>query len=113
MRNFLQNGDTLSLTAPSGGVTSGLGVLVGSIFSVAAFSAAAGEIFEGRRVGCFRLAAASGAGTDFVQGTKLYWDDTAKNVTKTATSNTAIGYAIADKAAGGTTADVVLVPGGV
>lgn len=111
MKNYIQPGNSVTMTAPSGGVVSGIAYLIGALFGVAAVTAAEGESFEMSLVGVYTLPAASGASTDFTAGAKLYWDDTAKKVTKTATGNTPVGYALADKATGGTTATVRLTPG--
>lgn len=46
MKNYVQPGNLITLTAPSGGVVGGNFYKVGSIFGVAAFSAAQGEQFE-------------------------------------------------------------------
>ena len=42
MKNQVQNGDALNVTAPSGGFTSGNGYLIENIFGVAGFSCSAG-----------------------------------------------------------------------
>ena len=39
MKNFIQRGDVITVTAPTGGVTSGQGVLVGNLFGIASFIA--------------------------------------------------------------------------
>src|SRR5436305_14148082 len=88
-RNYVQPGDTLTLIAP-GNLASGDGFLVGGIFAVALTAAAAGSAVEGRRIGVFDSAKATGACT---QGQKLYWDNTAFNLTTTATNNTPVGSA--------------------
>ncbi|NTD85487.1 DUF2190 family protein [Agrobacterium tumefaciens] len=46
MRNFIQPGKVLTMTAPVGGVVSGKLYIFGSIFGVAATSAAEGQQFE-------------------------------------------------------------------
>ena len=46
MRNFIQPGKVLTMTAPTGGVVSGAFVKIGAIFGVAATTAAEGEEFE-------------------------------------------------------------------
>lgn len=108
MKNYVQKGETLPFTAPAGGVIGGNGYLIGSIFGVAVASIPAGEIFQGMVEGVFALPTATGAGTDFAEGQKLYWDDTNKVVTKTATSNTFIGHAVTAKAVEGTSTTVRL-----
>ncbi len=89
-RNFIQPGDTITLTAPYA-VTSGDGLLVGSIFGVAAGNAADAETVEVALIGVFDLKKA--ASQAWSAGDKVYWDDTNKETTKTATSNTLIGVA--------------------
>lgn len=91
MKNYVQHGATVSFTAPSGGVVSGTGYLIGSAFVVAQFSAAQGLPFEGRLEGVFTLPKATGQ--TWAEGVVLYWDNTAHNVTTTSTSNTKIGVA--------------------
>jgi predicted RecA/RadA family phage recombinase len=108
MKNYLQHGDTLSLTAPAGGVVSGAPYLIGAgIFGVAVHSAAEGEAFELRRRGVFSgMPKASGAA--WAEGAVLYWDNTAKNFTTTVGSNTRVGAAVAAAASGDATGTVLL-----
>lgn len=105
MKNFIKCGDTLTLTAPVGGVVGGTAYLIGAILVVAVASVAAGAQFEGRRVGVFTLPKATGAWTE---GALLYWDDTAKNLTTTSTSNRRIGCAAAAALSGDATGQVLL-----
>lgn len=95
MRNFIQDGNVVTLVAPSGGVLAGAGILVGGLFGVAATSAAEGADVEASVVGVFDLVKATGAVS---AGAALYWDAAAKKVTGTATGNTLVGVAL--KAAG-------------
>ena len=104
MKNFIQPGDAVTLAAPYA-VSSGDGLLVGSMFGIANGDAASGVEVEASVVGVFDLAKASGAVT---QGAKLYWDDTNKNVTTTATANTLIGVAVAAAATGDATVRIRL-----
>lgn len=98
MRNRIQEGEALDLIAPSGGVTAGVGVLIGSIFSVAVTTVAAGGTFVGCVEGVFELAAAVHASNQAIAvGGPVYWDDTAKACTATAAGNTLIGSAVAAK----------------
>jgi predicted RecA/RadA family phage recombinase len=90
MKNFVQPGSTITLTAPYA-VASGDGLLVGSIFGVAAGSAASGDPVEAALVGVFDLKKA--ASQAWAVCDKVYWDNTAKEATKTTTSNTLIGVA--------------------
>jgi len=104
MRNYVQSGEVLPLTAPYA-VAAGAGFLVGSLFAVAVAAAANGAAVQGRTVGVYDLTKASGAVT---QGAKLYWDNTAKNVTTTSSGNTLIGVATQAAASGDATARVKL-----
>ena len=103
-KNFIQPGNTLTLTAPSD-VSSGDGVLVGTIFGIAAGAAVSGAEFEAMTEGVFEMTKATGAIT---QGAKVYWDNTNKNVTTTATANTLIGAATVAAASGDATVPVRL-----
>ena len=104
MLNCLGEGDTLVLTAPAA-VASGAGALIGNTFGVAKTAIASGAkgpfLIEGK-VSLPKDANAIG------EGVKVYWDNTAKVVTATATSNTLIGVSILARLAGDTTAQVRL-----
>jgi predicted RecA/RadA family phage recombinase len=105
MKNFIQPGDAITVAAPTGGVTSGDGVLVDALFGIAAFTAAAGADVELQTRGVFDLPKAAGALT---VGKKVYWDATAKNVTATASGNTLIGVVTKAAASGDALARVRL-----
>jgi predicted RecA/RadA family phage recombinase len=105
MINYLQSGDTLSLTAPYA-VAAGAGLRIGFIFGIAAGAALAGALVEVKRNGVYVLPCVS---ADVVAaGAKVYWDDTAKTTTTTATGNILIGAATAPKTAGQIAVNVVL-----
>ena len=105
-RNYIQPAKTKEFIAPYA-VTSGSGMLVGILFSVALNDAAQGGRVEGRRFGVFDLTKA--AGQAWVSDTtKLYWDNAAKNVTNVATGNTLIGVAAQSQASGDTIGRVLL-----
>ena len=82
MKNFKQPGMSIEVDAPAGGVVSGNAFIVGSLFLVAAITAAAGKKVNGDRVGVFELPKLA-ADVDAV-GDKLNWDDTAKHLKKAA-----------------------------
>lgn len=103
MLNRTQDGDVLTVTAPYA-VSSGGGMLVGSLFCVATSAAASGATVEAHTEGVFTLSAVT-ADTGSV-GAKIYWDNTAKKVTTTATSNTLIGCLASAKVNTDTTASV-------
>jgi predicted RecA/RadA family phage recombinase len=79
-------------------VTSGNGLLVGSIFGVAAGDAASGATIEAALTGVFDLTKIGSQA--WTAGAKVYWDDTNKRCTTVATDNTLIGVAV-EAVAGG------------
>lgn len=92
MKTWIQSGDTLTLVAPYDR-TSGQGFQVGMIFAVATHDALSGAAIEGQLVGVVTL---NKLATDVVaQGDSLYWDDTNKRLTVTATANLFVGHATA------------------
>lgn len=111
MKNFVQPGDMLDLIAPSGGVVSGTGYLIGSIFAVAAVDAAEGEAFAGAIRGVFDLTATTHASTQAIAaGAAAYWDASTAKVTATATGNQMIGLVTEAKVSTVAVARVVLIP---
>lgn len=102
MKNYVQPGITITLTAPYA-VASGDGLLVGSIFGVAAGTAALGESVETALTGVFDITKIGSQA--WTAGARIYWDDTNKRTTNVATSNTLIGVAI--KAVAGGAGDTI------
>jgi len=92
MRNYVQPGNVVSVTAPADGLSAGAGVLIGSLFGVAAIAAEASTPVEIETVGVFDLDKT--AGDTFTQGATVYWNATTKACTSTASSNTKIGAAL-------------------
>lgn len=105
-KNFIQDGDIIDAVAPSGGVTSGAGVLIGTAFGVAMRSAAEGATFPLRVTGVFELPKLSS--DNITAGAAVYWDNTNKRVTVTASGNSKIGFATAAAAASTATVHVRL-----
>lgn len=106
-RKRLDTYGTWPTTAPYA-VAAGAGFLKGAVFAVAFADAANGATVVGHRNGVFTLAKATGQA--WTVGALLYWDDTAKNVTTTSTSNTLIGFADVAAGSSDTTGDVFLTP---
>jgi predicted RecA/RadA family phage recombinase len=104
MKNYVQKGQNLTLTAPRP-LNSGDGFLVGAIFAVASASASQGAPVVGVTEEVFSLPKAAGAIT---QGQRVYWDNTAFNLTTTATNNTLVGAAVQNAASGDATVAVKL-----
>jgi predicted RecA/RadA family phage recombinase len=109
MRNFVQQGDSISVTAPYA-LTSGQGALVGAgLFGVAASDAASGADVVLKTTGVFDITA---LGTDTASvGAKLYWDNTNRRLTTTASTHVCVGVAVAAKTSGPVTARVLLALG--
>lgn len=105
MKNYVQKGNTLSVAAPYA-VTSGQGVLAGALFGIAAHSAVQGAPVEIMRTDVFDVTAVTA--DTAAQGAKIYWDNTARKLTTTATNNTLVGCVTEAKANGDTVARVLL-----
>lgn len=90
MKNFIQDGDVLTLAAPYDRL-SGEGALIGSIFGVAAVDVLSTKNGQFKTKGVFSLKKTSAQA--WTQGAKIYWDNTAKEATNVATGNTPIGVA--------------------
>ena len=107
MKNYIQDGERLDLAAPYA-VSSGGGALVGATFGVAVTDLANGVVGAFQIKGVFALTKATGASTGGSQGALAYWNNTNKNVTASASSNTKIGTFAATCADADTTARVRL-----
>lgn len=106
MKNYVADGDVLTLTAPYA-VLSGEGAQVGTnIFGIATADVANAASGEFKTRGVFDIKA---LGTDTgTAGTIWYWDNTNKRVTTTSTANLKIGVGCNTKSNGETTARVRL-----
>ncbi|GLK71282.1 DUF2190 family protein [Ancylobacter dichloromethanicus] len=93
MRNFIQRGDVVTVPAPTGGILSGAGVLVGSLFGIACTTADEGADVEIDTTGVYELAKTSAQA--WAVGAKVYFDATNKVATTTASGNSLIGVAMA------------------
>src|SRR5262245_55719103 len=72
MKNFVQPGKVVTLTAPSGGVVSGQFVVIGAIAGVCAFDALQGKPVEVVTRGVFTLPKA--AASALTEGQRVWWD---------------------------------------
>lgn len=90
MKNFIQPGTVVTVPAPAN-TASGSGVLVGSIFGVACYDALSGAPLEIATEGVFELVKLSAQA--WTVGAPIYWDDTNKQCTTTASGNAKIGHA--------------------
>lgn len=92
MTNHIASGEILTLTAPYA-VASGEGALVGSIFGVATATVANGAVGEFVLEGIVEIKKTSAQA--WTVGALIYWDNTAKEATTTASTNKLIGVAVA------------------
>jgi len=88
-KNQIQHGGVLSLVAPSGGVLSGVPLIIGVLFCVPIHDADEDELFEGETRGVWEFAKVS-ADTP-AQGAAAYFDVSEGLVTTTSTDNTLVG----------------------
>lgn len=100
MKNYVQPADVLTLIAPTGGVVSGVGVVIGEIFAVATANADATKEFEGQITGVVQLAKTSAQA--WAVGDAIYFDRTNKRA-----DNTPVGPKI------GVATEVAANPSGV
>lgn len=92
MKNFVQHGDTVTLSAPAGGVVSGGGYLIGALFGVAAQTVPAGQPFDLEVKGVFDLPRADGA--VFTPGAPVFWDTAVQACNVEAEGRFRIGVAL-------------------
>jgi predicted RecA/RadA family phage recombinase len=95
MRNFIQPGNNVTLLAPTGGVVSGQGVLIGDLFGVALADAAAGARVALQVTGVVEMLKAAGT---IAPGARVFWDAAAGRVTTTVTGNRCIGHHVGETA---------------
>jgi predicted RecA/RadA family phage recombinase len=90
MKNFIQPGDSLTVSAPYA-VTSGQGVLVGALFGIAAYDAASSATVEIQTEGVFDITKEPSLA--ITAGARVYWDNTNRRITTTAAGNYQVGIA--------------------
>ena len=98
-KNYVQEGDVIDYANASGStITSGTTVLIGARLGVALADIANGATGSVQVEGVFTIAK---LGTDNVAaGALLYWDNTNKRLTATASGNTLAGFAVAAAGSG-------------
>lgn len=92
MKNYVKEGDTLSLT-PAAAVASGVGYLFGAgLFGIATNDVASGVEGEFITEGIVEIGKTSALA--IAVGDRVFWDATNKVVNKTTTSQVCVGVAI-------------------
>jgi predicted RecA/RadA family phage recombinase len=106
MKNFVQPGQNVTVTAPAGGVTSGDPVMIEALFGVATREADAGETVVIATTGVYTLPKTST--DDIAVGAAVYFDSSAGEVTLSdgSGSNPMVGHAVT--AAGNPSATVAV-----
>lgn len=104
---YVQPGNTLTLTAPGGGVTAKVPLIIGNLFVLPQVTADAGDDFAALATGVWTVPKATGftmtAGT-----TMAYWDVADENVNSD-TGNSAVGIAVEDAASGDTECTILVL----
>jgi len=108
MKNFSQPGDTIDVAAPSGGLVSGLGFFIGSLFGVAVATVAENLIGALVVEGVVEIAKLS---TDnMTLGLKVNWNDTNDEVQLATTDLDNVGTVVVAAGASTTVVQIKLTP---
>lgn len=109
-QSFVSDGKVVTLPAPSGGAVVGTPYLIGRLLVIAKTSAAQTVDFDAYVGGRFLVTKAGSQA--WTVGANVYWDDTNKNFTTTATSNQYAGVALVavGSGAGETVGDILMNP---
>lgn len=105
--NYKHPGDVVERTAPSGGVTAGTPVVIGSEFLIPLVTAAVGVKFNGALTGVWTLAKTTGVA--WTNGLALFWNAGTSKVSTVPTDGMFIGTADKAAASGDTVGNVRLV----
>src|SRR5512144_1714474 len=92
MKAYIQPARTLTVTTPAGGVLSGDGVLIGTLFGIAQYDAVESAELEILTEGVVEIGKTSAL--QIGVGDRLFWDATNKVVNKTATAQVCVGVAV-------------------
>lgn len=109
MKNYVQPGDVLELTAPAGGVLSGKGYLIGDLFGVATMDADAAAKVNFQMTGVVLLAKTSAQ--VWTEGQPIYYDNANKRADSSGAVGRLIGHATAAAANPSATGYVKLLGG--
>jgi len=109
MRTFKQEGEVLHYVVPSGAtIKSGDLVAVGDVVGVAVTDGVVGKLLALFVEGVYNVAKPVAVGA-VTQGSKIYYDKTAKAITTTAGTNPLLGYAWENASASDTEVPVKLM----
>lgn len=107
MKNYVQAGDIVTIPAPAA-ISSGAGIVVGTLFGVATRDAESGADMDIATTGVFDLVKVGSQA--WTVGAAIYWDAANARCTTVSTSNTLIGKCVlaVGSGAGETTGRVLL-----
>jgi predicted RecA/RadA family phage recombinase len=107
---YIQSGDVLTMPAPTGGVTAGTPILIGTKVMIPRTTAAEAADADFHVGGVHKVTKAGSQA--WTIGAAVYWDDTAKDFTTTSSGNTAAGIAVEAVGSGsGETSGKILLNG--
>lgn len=106
MRSFVQQGDTITVTA-SRTAAMDTGMLVGQLFGITKAAATNAQPVEIARTGVFGPVPKA-TGQVWAQGVLIYWDNTNFNFTTTSAGNRLVGVTAAAALSGDTVGTVLL-----
>jgi predicted RecA/RadA family phage recombinase len=92
MKNFIQDGSVVTVTAPTGGVKAGDAILVGALFGICATDAAQTEQVELALTGVYELAKTTPLQIN--EGVAVSWDTGTKKVLAPASGKIPIGTCV-------------------
>lgn len=110
-KSYRQPGEVLDFTAPTGGVVSGVPLLIGALLVVPLITAAETVKFTAAHCGVWLLAKTTGVA--WTEGQKLYWNDSTKKFSTVGADGQLAGLAVVAAASGDTTGYVMLNAGGL
>ncbi len=93
MKTYHQKGEVMTLTAPSGGVVSGVPLLIGSLFVVPMISAAEAELFSALAEGVVSYTKTSAQA--WTECLKVYWNTSTSKFDSDGTTGPLVGVAAA------------------
>jgi predicted RecA/RadA family phage recombinase len=107
MKNAVEKGNSFPFTAPYA-LTGGQGVQVGTLFGVSYADAVISGLGRASVAGIFDLTKEPALAIS--AGARVFWDNTNRRITTTATANVCIGWAVVAALGGDATVRVLLGP---
>lgn len=99
MTKFVQAGPAIEFTAPSGGVTVDVPVLIGNVLVIPTVTAAEDVRFVGLIQGVFRNMTKPGSQA-WAEGARVYWDNGNSRFTTSGAGNVLVGFAVEEVGSG-------------